>query len=109
MDPVALFQDSHPDILDSVFGWFSWPELESLRLVAKHWRHYLDQGFLSRDVVKNSLKVRSHAHLWRDPKRQPKLFQLRQCKYLVDSPSTVTIVAMSFKAVSLYFSPHLFR
>ena len=82
-DPVKLFQDSHPHLLDAVFGRFSWPELDSLRLVAKHWRHYLDQCFLSRDVVKSSLEAQDYAHLWRDPERQPELFQLRQCKHLI--------------------------
>ena len=80
MGPVAFFGKSHPHILDAILSGLSWPELESLRLVAKHWRRFLDDDYLARDSVKSCLEARNYAHLWRDHRRWPKVIELAKCK-----------------------------
>ena len=69
IDPVSGFLGC-PAILEKIFLFLPYIEIDRCRLVSKQWKHYLEETFLETKSVIDTLENFGYGDLWMDPKRK---------------------------------------
>ena len=72
IDPVEKLRCA-PYLLEEIFSYLLYPELEDCRVVSHQWLEYLDLFFLKSKGMKARIRNRDHSRLWSMPERMPVL------------------------------------